>query len=156
MRRINWPRLIGGGLAAGVVITLSGLLLRRVVLEDALRTVMAELGRSLEPSGRHLALWLVYGLVLGIASLWVYAAIRPTCGAGVTTALYAAVVVWFFTYFTQAAGLVTGELFLAAHAEFLQVLMIGVTWGLAELCLATTLGAWLYSEACSHPMKETR
>ena len=102
MSRINWPRLIGGGLAAGVVIYLSGLLLRNVVLGHALATVMEELGRPL--GSRHLVLWLGYDLVLGIASLWVYVAIRPKCGAGVKTALYAAVVVWFFTYLLQENG----------------------------------------------------
>jgi len=42
--------------------------------------------------------WIGYnllGLVCGIALIWIYAAIRPRFGAGVMTAVYAGLAVWF-------------------------------------------------------------
>ena len=144
MGRISWTRVIAGGLVAGLVINVSGFVLKGIVLRDALTTVMGELGRSSETDGRTLILWSLYGFALGIASLWMYAAIRPRFGEGARTVLYAGTAVWFFTYFTQAAGLVTGEFFLGLHPEFMLVSTLGLAWGWAELCVATALGAWLY------------
>ena len=141
MGRISWLRVIAGGLAAGLVINVSGIVLKGIVLEEALTIVMEELGTSSETAFLP---WLLYGFALGIASLWVYAAIRPRFGEGARTALYAGTAVWFFTYFNQAATLITGELFLSRHPEFILISTLGVAWGWAELCVATTLGAWLY------------
>ena len=141
MGRISWTRVIAGGLAAGLVINVSGFVLKGVVLKDALATVMKELGRSGETA---LLPWLLHGFAFGIATLWMYAAMRPRFGGGARTVLYAGTAVWFFTYFTEAAGLVTGEFFLGLHPEFMLVSTLGVAWGWAELCVATALGAWLY------------
>ena len=141
MGRISWTRVIVGGLAAGLVINVSGFVLKGVVLKEALATVMGELGRSSETA---LLPWLLYGFALGIASLWMYAAMRPRFGEGAKTVLYAGTAVWFFTYFTSASTLLTGEFFLGLHPEFLLVSTLGVAWGWAELCVATAVGAWLY------------
>ena len=144
MGRIRWTRVIAAGLAAGLVINVSGVVLKGIVLEEALAIVMEELGLSSETDGRKVVLWSLYGFALGIASLWMYAAMRPRFGEGARTVLYAGTAVWFFTYFTQAAGLVTGEFFLGRHPEYMLVSTLGLAWGWAELCVATTLGAWLY------------
>ena len=141
MGRIRWTRVIAGGLAAGLVINVSGFVLRGIVLEEAFATVMGELDRSSETA---LLPWLLHGFAFGIASLWMYAAMRPRFGEGARTVLYAGTAVWFLTYFTEAAGLVMGEFFLGRHPEFMLISTLGVAWGWAELCVATALGAWLY------------
>ena len=139
---ISWRRVIVGGLAAGLVINVSGLILRGLVLKDALTVVMEELGRSSEPN--RVVFWLLYGFALGVASLWMYAAMQPRFGSGAKTVLYAAGTVWFFTYFSGAMGLATGEFFLQGHRDFWLMTIVGPVWGLVELSLATALGAWLY------------
>ncbi len=144
MGRISWTRVIVSGLVAGLVINVSGVVLKGVVLEEPLAIVLEELGRSGEMTSGDLVSWSLYGFALGVASLWMYAAMRPRFGEGVRTVLYAGTAVWFFTYFTQAATLISGELFLGLHPEFLLVTTLGVVWGWAELCVATALGAWLY------------
>ena len=144
MGGISWTRVIAYGLVAGLVINVSGVVLKGVVLAEPLTIVMEELGRSGEMTSGDLVSWSLYGFALGIASLWMYVAMCPRFGEGARTVLYAASAVWFFTYFLQAAALVTGELFLSGHPEFLLVTTLGVAWGLVELCVATALGAWLY------------
>ncbi len=144
---ISWRRVIVGGLAAGLVINVSGLILRGLVLKDALTVVMEELGRSSEPN--RVVFWLLYGFALGVASLWMYAAMQPRFGSGAKTVLYAAGTVWFFTYFSGAMGLATGEFFLQGHRDFWLMTIVGPVWGLVELSLATALGAWL--QACPPP-----
>ncbi len=153
MGRISWLRVIAGGLAAGLVINVSGFVLKGVVLEEALAAVMGELGRSGETAFLP---WLLYGFALGIASLWMYAAMRPRFGEGSRTVLCAGTAVWFFTYFSQAAGMVTGEFFLGRHPEFMLVSTLGLAWGWAELCVATALGAWLYQRREETPDAEAR
>lgn len=144
MGGISWTRVIAYGLVAGLVINVSGVVLKGVVLAEPLTIVMEELGRSGEMTSGDLVSWSLYGFALGIASLWMYAAMRPGFGEGARTVLYAGTAVWIFTYFLDAAALVTGELFLSGHPEFLLVTTLGVAWGLVELCVATALGAWLY------------
>ncbi len=151
MGRISWTRVIVSGLVAGLVINVSGVVLKGVVLEEPLAIVLEELGRSGEMTSGDLVSWSLYGFALGITSLWMYAAMRPRFGEGVRTVLYAGTAVWFFTYFTQAAGLVTGELFLSGHPEFMLISTLGVAWGWAELCVATALGAWLYQRGQETP-----
>jgi hypothetical protein len=80
--------------------------------------------------------------VLGIASVWLYAAIRPRYGAGPKTAVCAGLAVWILAHLWSGvylgagfAGLVTPRL-----------AFLPVAWGLFEAPLGTLAGAWLYRE----------
>ena len=70
----------------------------------------------------------------------VYVVIRPRFGAGLRTALYAGVMVWFFSYalpFTMSALSLIHPPSLAAHIIFTHVV---------AMCVATVAGAWFYRE----------
>jgi hypothetical protein len=80
--------------------------------------------------------------VLGVASVWLYAAIRPRFGPGATTALAAGLAVWVIAHLWSGvylgagfAGLITPRL-----------AWLPVVWGLVEAPLGTLAGAWLYRE----------
>ena len=86
-------------------------------------------------------MFLVLGFALGIATIWLYAAIRPRYGAGVKTGACAGTAVWFFAYLYPSIGMGIIGMFSAG------MIMLTVVWGLVELLVAAMAGAWLYQES---------
>ncbi len=78
--------------------------------------------------------------VLGIAIVWLYAAIRPRYGAGPKTALCAGLAVWFFVWLWGFGGTVVMGLYPT------KLVLITVIWGLFEVPIAAVVGAWPYKE----------
>ena len=107
MANINIGRVIGGGLLAGVVMNIVDGIGNGAVLGarwqaegNALSpTLMATPGLATT----SMAGWMVVDLLLGILTVWVYAAVRPRFGAGPRTALVAASAVWLATTFFFAS-----------------------------------------------------
>jgi hypothetical protein len=138
MGRINWGRVLLGGLAAGVVINISEAILNTVVAGDRVAEAMKAL--NLDPEGGSIAVWFVYGFLLGIVAIWLYAAIRPRFGPGPKTALIAGIAVWILGYLFPTIGQLNMGLFPPSLA------MLGLIWGLVEVLIGTLLGARVYRE----------
>ncbi len=96
MGRINWGRVVLGGLLAGVVLNVIDWLVYGVWLRADLAAALQALGKQTSAMDAGLPLWVALDFVYGIGLLWVYAAIRPRFGAGPKTAALAGVAVWFF------------------------------------------------------------
>ena len=98
------------------------------------------LSRLLQPRdfGLSAMIWAVLGFAAGIASVWLYAAIRPRYGAGAGTAARAGVVVWFFSSLVCTVVIV--------NMGLLPFNPLPVVWELAQAIVATLIGAWLYKE----------
>jgi hypothetical protein len=141
MGTINMAKVVVGGLLAGLVINVSEFLLNGVVFAEDIRAAMEALGKSPEMGTQQTAVWIVYGFVLGILAVWVYAAVRPRFGAGPKTAAMAGVVVWALAYLLPSVGYWNMGLF---PVNFL---VISCVWGLVELVVATVAGAWAYKES---------
>ena len=139
MARINVGRVVLGGLLAGVVVNLGETVLNVVVVAQAMEEALA--ARNLPAvGGTAIAGFVVEAFLLGIATVWLYTAIRPRFGAGVRTAVFAGLAVWFFSFFYSSVGWVLAGMFPAG------VTTIGLLWGLPEIVLASIAGAWLYRE----------
>ena len=78
--------------------------------------------------------------VAAIVAVFTYAAIRPRFGPGVKSAIIAGLILWFGFYLY--AGLLIAWLGLAPMG----VTLAGLVWGLIEVPLATTVGAFFYKE----------
>jgi len=131
--RINWARVILGGIVAGIVST---------VLEGALGFLMrseweAAMKNMKPPGGAVMAAHLLWGFVVGIAAIWLYAAIRPRYGPGAATALRAGFAVWLFVHATFSLAVSSMDLLPQ------KLMLISAAWSLP----ATLAGAWLYKEA---------
>jgi uncharacterized membrane protein YagU involved in acid resistance len=83
---------------------------------------------------------LVWSFVVGIAAIWLYAAIRPRYGPGPATAARAGLAVWLFVHATFALATVALGFFPA------WLMAIGAAWALVETILATLAGAAVYRE----------
>ena len=89
MSKINWRRVLLGGLGAGLIINAVELVVGTLMRTDMSAAVM-RFGLSLEDSG--VTAWLaVIGFGYGIFAVWLYAAIRPRFGPGPWTAVCAGI-----------------------------------------------------------------
>lgn len=91
MSRINAGRVLIGGLLVGLLLNISEMILHRAVLAPQWRLFREKTFGASETAGMVLALFL-----LGIATVWVYAALRPRFGPGVKTAVVTGITVWVF------------------------------------------------------------
>jgi hypothetical protein len=139
MGRINMARVVLGGLLAGLVINVGEFLLNGVLLAEELNAAIQRMNLP-AVAGGTIGVFVVMGFLLGIAAVWLYAAIRPRYGAGPKTALCAGAAVWFLAYAYPSVGMTAMGMFPASLTA------MGLVWGLGELLVATVAGAWAYQE----------
>jgi len=97
MGKINPSRVILGGIVGGIVINILEYLIHEVVLKSQHVDTMKALGKTMPEGGSTIVVWMVYGFLWAIASVWLYAAIRPRFGPGAKTAICAGITAWFFS-----------------------------------------------------------
>ena len=136
---INTARVLIGGLVAGLVINVGEFILNEPILGEQWVAAMESLNRP-AMEGSAIGIFVVLGFLLGIASVYLYAAVRPRFGAGPKTAVCAGLLVWFFAYLYPTIGFAAMGMFPTG------LLVTSVVWGLVEIPLATVAGAALYRE----------
>jgi hypothetical protein len=139
MNKINLGRVLLGGFVAGLVISIGNFLINRVLLRDAMNVEFSRLHVS-EPGSDFIAKAVVMTIILGIAIVYLYAAIRPRFGAGVKTAICAGLMAWFFVFlYTRVLlGMVLGM--------SVGLIVKGTALGLIVYAIGAIAGAWLYKE----------
>lgn len=139
--RVNWNRVIIGGLAAGVVMLLTEMLFFGGIFNQQMKDAMMALGKDFESGGMdQFAYFAGYALVMGITMVWIYANLRPTYGPGSRTAMMAGLVVWALVFVAGGLGYAANDLLPMS----LIVLLVAV--GLGETLLGAVVGGWLYRE----------
>ncbi len=140
MGKINWGRVVLGGLLAGVVLNVVDYVLYGVWLRPDFAATMQALGKPAGAMDSLVPLFVVVDFVYGIGLVWLYAAIRPRFGAGVKTAVIAGVAVWFFISLLRAIS----EAPMGLFAQ--RVYTLGTCVTLIEYAVAGAVGAYLYKE----------
>jgi hypothetical protein len=139
--RINWARVLGGGLVAAILCFLSDGFLHEKILHADWQAVYAALGA---PEPTHAAggmgWFVLFDLGRGLIAVLLYAAIRPRFGAGPGTAACAGTIAWLAISVTTPAqfiplGFLSTALWLKAAA-----------FQLVTQIAATIAGAALYKE----------
>ena len=144
MGKINWGRVIGGGLLAGLVMNISQFVLHAIVLRADGEQLMADwnkMGMKVEQDPKMLGILVALTFALGVLAVWTYAAIRPRFGPGPKTALCAGLAVWAMSYFYAGVYVYAGIVIMPTSLTWCPVL-----WSLIEVPIATMAGAWLYKE----------
>ena len=140
MGKINWGRVILGGLLAGVVVSLfEGV--AGWAFEQEYQAAITALGKTMEMTPTLMIYFLAFGFIYGIFAVWFYAAVRPRFGPGPKTAACAGFAVWLIGYLFPSVGWVVLGLFPAG------LMLKACAVGLVETILGTVAGAWLYKEA---------
>ncbi len=144
MGKINMGRVVMGGVLAGVVLFFTEFVLHGVILSADWKQAMTALGKTMnENMAGEMVIYAVWSLVLGIASVWLYAAMRPRFGAGPGTAVKTGLAAWVIgcvgpTMSQAAMGLFPAKLLWASVGGEFVIFLV-----------ATVAGAWLYQEAAA-------
>ena len=138
MGKINWARVILGGLVAGLIINIFEFILHGVIIAQDMAAATSALGKQV--GGAQLCMFLTWGFLVGIFAVWLYAALRPRYGPGPKTALCAGSAVWGLGYLLASVTSIALNLFP------LRIMIIGLAVGLVEVLVATLVGARLYRE----------
>jgi hypothetical protein len=140
MGKINLGRVVLGGLLAGVVLTVLEFVLNGLILDDQWTAAMEALNRTASESAGTMISYVVWNFLLGIALVWLYAAVRPRFGPGPKTAVFTGLAVWFLVWLLGFGGTVIAGLFPT------NLVVITLIWGFFEVPIATVVGAWPYQE----------
>src|SRR6266849_4394870 len=100
MGKINWTRVILGGLVAGLIINVFEFVMNGVILAKDMEAAISALGRQM--GGGALAMFIAWGFLVGIFAIWLYAAIRPRYFACPKTAACAGAAASCFRYLLSA------------------------------------------------------
>jgi hypothetical protein len=134
MSKINWPRVLGCGLLAGLVWIVLGAAVTALLGRDFAALPNNRLGA---PTLGFVLFNILLDLLEGISILWLYASIRSNYRPGAKTAIIAGFTWWFIVSLGDATWCSFG--FFPSSAVI--PLMIGT---LPALVLATLVGARFY------------
>ena len=139
MTKMNMGRVILCGLVAGLVINVGEFILNMPVLGSQWADALKALGRPPLDAAPP-TFFIILAFVLGILTMWLYAAIRPRFGKGPKTAISAGLMMWLLTILYPMAGMLPMNLFPRS------LLVTAALWDLFELPIAALAGAWFYRE----------
>ncbi|MGA7303947.1 MAG: hypothetical protein WBW88_03695 [Rhodothermales bacterium] len=140
MGKINYGRVLLGGLLAGVVITIGEFILNTYIVADQWMAFTEQHSLPSPDSAGMAVLFIVINFLVAIVIVLQYALMRPRCGAGPKTAVQAGLFVWFLAWVLCFGGI---GISLALPSGLILTTTI---WGLVELVLAALAGGWVYKE----------
>jgi hypothetical protein len=139
MSQINIGGVLKGGLVAGLIMNVSEFILNVPVAGGQMNQEYA--ARNLAPvAGGQVGQFIAMTFVMGILTVWLYAAIRPRFGPGPGTAIAAGLIVWTLSYLRMT--LTFGVL--GIHS--MGIIVLAVVWSAIEMIVAASVGAYLYTE----------
>lgn len=142
MAAMNWTRVLLGGLLAGTVMNVGEATLHAGLLGADAQALFDRYQTAQPGSPVPIVSLILMTYALGIASVWLYAAIRSRYGPGARTAVIAGLAVWVIAHLWSGVYLGMGFSGLIPP----KLAYLPVVWGLIEAPLGTLAGAWLYRE----------
>jgi len=139
MDKINIKMVFLGGLLAGLVLNIGEFILNDPILGAAWMEWTKSMNLP-EMGGEVIIFYVVWSFLVGIALVWLYAAIRPRFGPGVRTAIFAGLFIWITMWVLGFGSLMIQGIFPT------DLIVISIVWGLFEVPLASVAGAYLYKE----------
>jgi hypothetical protein len=139
---INGARVALGGLAAGIVMNISGFLVQGMLLGKRMEDEMVAVAPTLAGKGMDgasMAGRVITQFVIGMLLVWLYAAMRPRFGARPNTAMLAALVIWLCGFLFYLDWLYLGMMSVSLYA------MMSVAM-LVTLAIAAWVGGMIYKE----------
>ena len=140
MNKINFARVMLGGLVAGLVMNIGEFVVNDLILGAQMKAFFARLNLP-DPGGSFIAVAVILTFVMGVVLVWLYAAMRPRLGPGPKTAICAGVIGWLFA--CVYCGIINGMILQVPR----NMMVIAIVWCFFEYTVATIAGAWLYKEA---------
>jgi hypothetical protein len=142
MPRINWARLIVGGIVAALIVFITdGVFHERVVSADWKAVYQALGAPEAQHHGPGVLYFAVFELGRGLVAMFLYVMMRPYFKPGPKTAVLAAIVTWTAFSVTGPAQFIPLGFF--SNALWLKV----AAFQLVTSILAGIAGAWFYRDA---------
>ena len=150
MTKINWTRLVIGGLIATVILFLTDGVLHEHVFHTYWEYVYDGLSAHETSMSHGIAVlyFFVFELGRGFLAIFVYALMRPFHGAGAKTAVYAAIVAWLAFSVAGPAQFIP----LGFYSRRLWVMVAGAQ--LVTSIVANLASAWLYKDPVTTASQE--
>ena len=139
MNKINFKRVLLGGLVAGIIINAGEVLLNGVILREHIEADMQRM-RITPPGNGFAALAIALTFVFAVIAILIYALARARLGPGPQTALLVALLLWFCVY---AYSGTVNMLLINVPPRFVTLVL---AWGFVEYPLGIFAGAALYKE----------
>lgn len=142
MEKINFKRVILGGLVMGVVFVIVELVVEGLVglFGVSEKDLLLQVNSTVTISGtRYHIVNLSYFFVFCVFAIWLYAALRPRFGAGPKTAIITSLVLLF-------TGLLIAINFVNMGIFPLKLTLLSLVFNLVELPTAIFFGASIYKE----------
>ena len=141
MSKINWGRVLVGGLIAAIICFLTDGLLHEKLVATDWKAIYDNL-RSATPEehGGNIAYFAIFDLGRGLVSIFLYAVMRAKFGAGPKTAAIAGITAWIAFSLTGPAQLIP----LGFYSDALWVKV--AVFQLVTSIVSTIAGAALYKE----------
>jgi len=139
MEKINIKMVLLGGLIAGLVLNIGEFILNGLVIGDA----WMEWAKSMnlpEMGGNEIIFYVIWSFLVGIALVWLHAAIRPRFGANLRTSVIAGLFIWVTMWVLGFGSMLIQGVFPN------DLIVTSIAWGLFEVPLASVAGAYLYKE----------
>ena len=140
MASMNVGRVVAGGLLAGLIINISEFVLNEPILGDKWKEAMEAMNAPV-PGGGEIAFFVVCGFVVGLVTVWLYAAMRPRLGAGPKSAITAGLITWLLYY--GVANLSFGITGMVGW----DIAGVVLGWSFVEMIIASVAGCAIYKEA---------
>ena len=135
---MNWKRIVGGGVIAGLVMIVGEFAIEPL-MGSFMENFFKRLGQAV-PGESAMMAFAGLLIVRGIASVWLYAAIRPRFGAGWRTASLAGAMIWGLSCLFPNTAMYAFGLYDTPTYWFV------LTWPLIETVASTLAGAAIYRE----------
>ena len=139
MPRINVPKVLLGGLAAGLVANAIDYVINAYLLANEMQEMVQRLNLRADMVERSMWTWMGFDFVYGFLVVFAYAAMRPRFGPGPTTALIAGLCFW--VGFTALFAALTA-MGLYTDAAFIK----GAVFTLASSLVPALVGGAIYKE----------
>ena len=139
MNRINFGRVLLGGLVAGLVINIGEFLLNGVVVHSQMEADFKRMNLT-PPGNGFVAVAVGLTFVFGIVAVLLYAMIRSRLGPGPKTAIVTALILWF------CICAYSGTINMILLAIPANIMLVVIPWCLVEYIVGTLVGAALYKE----------
>jgi len=138
MEKINWRRVVLGGMLAGMVLALLDTIFLAIFRHPGLRTPIQ--GINPATNGMVTALFNMFAFIfLGILMIWSYAAIRPCFGPGPKTAVIAG----FAVFLVAVSQLLLRVAMYDTVSDLPPGPMLPMLY-LLTIVAGTQAGAWVY------------
>jgi hypothetical protein len=136
---MTYARIAVGGLVAGIICFVGDGIVHGVLLQSGWMEIASTLNLPKGGSGGY-QYFSLYDLAKGVASVLLYAMIRPRFGPGPRTALIAGLLTWALVLPIPLCGMIPIHFFGRKFA------LLWSIYGVFPVVIGAAAGSWLYRE----------